>query len=73
MFILQNPICSLLNLLINTEQKWCACRVTRGKLQFAKGHIEKPESYWKKKLWTDETKIALFGLNEVLRLENSKN
>ncbi|KAF7654180.1 hypothetical protein LDENG_00073090, partial [Lucifuga dentata] len=35
------------------------------RLQFAKkDHVNKPEGYWKNVLWTDETKIELFGLNE---------
>uniref|UniRef100_A0A673FPF7 Transposase Tc1-like domain-containing protein n=1 Tax=Sinocyclocheilus rhinocerous TaxID=307959 RepID=A0A673FPF7_9TELE len=33
-------------------------------LQFAKDHAVKPEGYWRNALWTDETKIELFGLNE---------
>ena len=43
-------------------------------LQFAKDHVDKPEGYWKNVLWTDETKIELFGLNEkcyVWRKENT--
>ncbi|MBN3293577.1 TCB1 transposase, partial [Polypterus senegalus] len=34
------------------------------RLQFAKDYVDKPEVYWKNVLWTDETKIELFGLNE---------
>ncbi|KAG2458113.1 TCB1 transposase, partial [Polypterus senegalus] len=44
------------------------------RLQFAKDHVDKPEGYWKNVLWTDETKIELFGLNEkryVWRKENT--
>uniref|UniRef100_A0A671PJD3 Transposase Tc1-like domain-containing protein n=1 Tax=Sinocyclocheilus anshuiensis TaxID=1608454 RepID=A0A671PJD3_9TELE len=33
-------------------------------LQFAKDHADKPEGYWRNVLWTDVTKIELFGLNE---------
>ena len=31
-------------------------------MEYAKAHLDKPASYWKKMLWTDETKIKLFGL-----------
>uniref|UniRef100_A0A8C4TBF5 Transposase n=1 Tax=Erpetoichthys calabaricus TaxID=27687 RepID=A0A8C4TBF5_ERPCA len=37
-------------------------------------HVDKPQGYWKNVLWTDETKIELFGLNEkcyVWRKENT--
>jgi transposase len=30
------------------------------RLQFAREHISKPESFWKKVLWSDETKVKLF-------------
>ena len=32
-------------------------------LEFAKHHLEKPTSFWNKILWSDETKIDLFGGN----------
>lgn len=28
---------------------------------FAKEHQDKPQSFWENVLWTDETKIELFG------------
>ena len=34
------------------------------RLQFAKSHVDKPAAYWEKVLWSDETKIELFGQNE---------
>lgn len=34
-------------------------------LQFAKDRMDKPEGYWKNVLCMDETKIVLFGLNEI--------
>ena len=31
------------------------------RLQFAKQHVDKPQQFWDKILWTDESKIELFG------------
>ena len=31
------------------------------RLKFARGHVDKPAIFWDKILWTDETKIELFG------------
>lgn len=33
------------------------------RLQFARQQLQKPENYWQRVLWTDETKIELFGHN----------
>uniref|UniRef100_A0A8C4N7K6 Transposase n=1 Tax=Eptatretus burgeri TaxID=7764 RepID=A0A8C4N7K6_EPTBU len=33
-------------------------------LKFAKDHLDDLEGYWKNVLWTDESKVDLFGLNE---------
>lgn len=30
-------------------------------LEFAKMHIDKPQYFWEDVLWTDETKLELFG------------
>lgn len=46
------------------------------RLKFARDHVEKPLSYWSNVLWTDETKIELFGLNEtknVFRKKGERN
>uniref|UniRef100_A0AAZ3QD08 Transposase n=1 Tax=Oncorhynchus tshawytscha TaxID=74940 RepID=A0AAZ3QD08_ONCTS len=32
-------------------------------LNFAKEHLDVPQRYWQKQLWTDETNIVLFGKN----------
>lgn len=29
--------------------------------RYAKAHLDKPEPFWKKILWADETKVQLFG------------
>ena len=33
-------------------------------MRYAKAHLDKPEAFWKKILWSDETKIELFGQNK---------
>ena len=35
----------------------------KARLEFANRHLEKPASFWNKILWSDETKIKLFGGN----------
>ncbi len=32
----------------------------------AKDHVDKPDDYWRKVYWMDETKIELIGLNDKL-------
>jgi hypothetical protein len=32
-------------------------------LKFTKEHLDVPQSYWQNILWTDETKVVLFGRN----------
>uniref|UniRef100_A0A8C5PYF6 Transposase Tc1-like domain-containing protein n=1 Tax=Leptobrachium leishanense TaxID=445787 RepID=A0A8C5PYF6_9ANUR len=36
-------------------------RHKKARLQFAKMYLSKPKSFWENVLWTDETKIELFG------------
>ncbi len=36
-------------------------RHTKERLIFAKEYLNKPQSFWENVLWTDETKIELFG------------
>ncbi|PTA42284.1 hypothetical protein C8054_31545 [Micromonospora sp. RP3T] len=31
------------------------------RLEFAKTYVTKPQSFWENILWTDETKVELFG------------
>ena len=35
----------------------------QARLKFAKEHLDDPEEAWKKVMWSDETKIELFGIN----------
>ena len=39
------------------------------KAQFAKEHLDDPEEAWEKVMWSDETKIELFGINSTRREE----
>ena len=41
-------------------------------LEFAKTHLNKPKSFWENVLWTDETKLELFGKAHHLCLQNTK-
>ena len=36
----------------------------KSRMRYAKAHLDKPEAFWKKILWSDETKIELFGQNK---------
>uniref|UniRef100_A0A8C5MHI1 Transposase Tc1-like domain-containing protein n=1 Tax=Leptobrachium leishanense TaxID=445787 RepID=A0A8C5MHI1_9ANUR len=33
----------------------------KSRLQYAKSHVDKPQKFWDSVLWTDETKLDLFG------------
>ena len=35
----------------------------QARLKFAKEHLDDPEEAWDKVMWSDETKIELFGIN----------
>ena len=41
--------------------------------EFAKMHIDKPQSFWENVLWTDETKLELFGKSHQLYVHRHKN
>ncbi|KAK3571312.1 hypothetical protein QTP86_005948 [Hemibagrus guttatus] len=38
---------------------------TKARLAFANAHLDKEEDFWSSVLWSDETKIELFGHNDV--------
>ena len=40
-------------------------RHLQAKLKFAKDNLQKPEGYWKRVMWSDETKLELFGHRDV--------
>uniref|UniRef100_A0AAY5K8J5 Tc1-like transposase DDE domain-containing protein n=1 Tax=Esox lucius TaxID=8010 RepID=A0AAY5K8J5_ESOLU len=41
-------------------------------LKFASDHLDDPEEEWEKVMWSDETKIELFGLNSTRRVWRKK-
>uniref|UniRef100_A0A3P8TZT7 F-box domain-containing protein n=1 Tax=Amphiprion percula TaxID=161767 RepID=A0A3P8TZT7_AMPPE len=43
------------------------------RLEFAKLHVDKPQSFWENVLWTDETKVELFGKTHQLYVHRRKN
>ena len=38
-------------------------RHKKSRMRYAKAHMDKPEAFWKKILWSDETNMELFGHN----------
>ena len=42
-------------------------------LKFAKEHLDDPEEAWEKVVWSDETKIELFGINSTRRVWRKRN
>ncbi|KAK3567122.1 hypothetical protein QTP86_010083 [Hemibagrus guttatus] len=45
----------------------------RARLKFAREHLDDPEEDWENVIWTDETKIDLFGKNSTCRVWRRKN
>src|SRR4029434_7887695 len=45
----------------------------KARLEFAKRHIDKPQGFWENVLWTDETKLELFGKSHQLYVQRRKN
>lgn len=45
----------------------------KARLEFAKMHIDKPQSFWENVLWTDESKLELFGKSHQLYVHRRKN
>jgi transposase len=44
----------------------------QARLKFANDHLDDPEEEWEKVMWSDETKIELFGLNSTRRVWRKK-
>ena len=42
-------------------------------LKFGKEHLDDPEEAWEKVMWSDETKIELFGINSTHRVWRKRN
>ena len=55
----------------------CACNVPQAHVQaclkFAKEHLDDPEEAWEIVMWSDETKIELFGINSTRRVWRKRN
>ena len=45
----------------------------KARLKFANDHLDDLEEEWEKVMWSDETKIELFGLNSTRRVWRKKN
>uniref|UniRef100_A0AAY5KWW1 Transposase Tc1-like domain-containing protein n=1 Tax=Esox lucius TaxID=8010 RepID=A0AAY5KWW1_ESOLU len=45
----------------------------QARLKFANDHLDDPEEEWEKVMWSDETKIELFGLNSTRRVWRKKD
>ena len=45
----------------------------QARLKFAKEHLDDPEEAWEKVMWSDETKIELFGINSTHRAWRKRN
>lgn len=45
----------------------------KARLEFAKMHIDKPQSFWENVLWSDETKLELFSRSHQLYVRRCKN
>ena len=45
----------------------------QARLKFAKEHLDDPEEAWEKVMWSDETKIELFGINLTHRVWRKRN
>ena len=42
-------------------------------LKFAKEHLDDPEEAWEKVMWSDETKIELFGIDSIRHVWRKRN
>ncbi|KAI3377902.1 hypothetical protein L3Q82_009033 [Scortum barcoo] len=47
--------------------------MSRSRLKFAREHLDDPEEDWDNVIWSDETKIELFGKNSTCRVWRRKN
>ena len=45
----------------------------QARLKFAKEHLDDPEEAWEKVMWSDETKIELFGINSTRHVWSKRN
>ncbi|KAI4875718.1 hypothetical protein NFI96_005575 [Prochilodus magdalenae] len=45
----------------------------KSRLQYAKNHVDKPQRFWDTVLWSDETKLELFGPMAQIYVWRRKN
>ncbi len=45
----------------------------QARLKFAREHLDDPEEDWENVIWSDETKIEMFGKNSTCRIWRRKN
>ncbi|KAI4901359.1 hypothetical protein NFI96_032159 [Prochilodus magdalenae] len=45
----------------------------QARLKFAREHLDVPEEYWENVIWSDETKVELFGKNTTRRVWRKVN
>ncbi|KAI4898573.1 hypothetical protein NFI96_009988 [Prochilodus magdalenae] len=45
----------------------------QARLKFAREHLDVPEEYWENVIWSDETKVELFGKNKTRRVWRKVN
>src|SRR4029434_3686318 len=69
------------NTLCRNGLKYCSTRKVpllnkahvQGRLKFANGHLNDSKEYWENVMWSDETKIKLFGINSTRCVWSGKN
>uniref|UniRef100_A0AAY5KC01 Transposase Tc1-like domain-containing protein n=1 Tax=Esox lucius TaxID=8010 RepID=A0AAY5KC01_ESOLU len=49
-----------------------SCSACKASLKFANDHLDVPKEEWEKVMWSDETKIELFGLSSTRRIWRNK-
>uniref|UniRef100_A0A8C5LYF5 Transposase Tc1-like domain-containing protein n=1 Tax=Leptobrachium leishanense TaxID=445787 RepID=A0A8C5LYF5_9ANUR len=57
----QNIRCTLRNEGLHARTPLLSPKNKKSRLQYAKSHVDKPQKFWDSVLWTDETKLELFG------------
>ncbi len=53
--------------------KSCSARRVQARLKFAREHLDDPDEDLENVIWSDETKIELFGKNSACRVWRRKN
>ena len=43
------------------------------RLKFAEEHLDVPQCYWQNILWTDETKVELFGTQHCVEIKQAQH